>query len=425
MCDKLVGRAVWNSSGLLSFCHCPSPHHPALRAQSIYRKQSCCAYHVSISTSFYIKCTSKSYGGYGSIGIHCHAPEHAYGSKRISLVYNRSIFERISLKLCTAAAERIYVLVFALETLRLTKSVRYYSLLSAELSPGARSGIRHRSLLTPAGTQNHLTNSKHHPVVPVSSTSTMSDVHFVFMEPTQSKSAPHPSLPEAWRAQIAEHLAPADQARIAVVESMLGQLEPPHTLFDCIVSPANSYGIMDGGSVPPTTESDFDYYLSKEFSPPHDIMALTRTAQAAIKDAHFGFAPPGTCTLAPLPPALRTNARFPRCRVLAVCPTMRLPEPVPWHRDLVYNTMWGLLVALEHWNARAAPEERIVHVAMSGLATGIGGIPKMVCARQMVLALKHFWDARSEEGREKWAHRDFPDWTVVIPIAEEVVPEDE
>ncbi|OCH92111.1 macro domain-like protein [Obba rivulosa] len=206
-------------------------------------------------------------------------------------------------------------------------------------------------------------------------------------------------------------LSPQDQARFSVVESKLEDLEPPSSLFDCVVSPANSYGIMDGG---------FDYYLSEALSPDRDIMALTRCAQAAIKERYYGFAPPGTCTLVPLAPELRRNPRFPRCRVLAVCPTMRYPQDVHWHKDLVYNTMWSLLVELEHWNERAAPDEKINRVAMTGLATGVGQISKDVCARQMVLAVKHFLNARSEEGRERWGQRDYPNWEDVLPIAREL-----
>ncbi|PCH37712.1 macro domain-like protein [Wolfiporia cocos MD-104 SS10] len=236
----------------------------------------------------------------------------------------------------------------------------------------------------------------------------MSDVEFVFMEPKQKQAGM--SLVEAWKIQL-KLLPPQDQPRFSVVQSTLDELEPPYSHFDCIVSPANSYGIMDGG---------FDYYLSVALSPPKDIMALTRVAQAAIKARFYGFAPPGTCTLVPLPAVLRQNARFPHCRVLAVCPTMRTPEYVNWHRDLVYNTMWSLLTEVERWNEGASEEERIRKVAMTGLATGIGGVDKEVCARQMVIAIKHFLSARSAEGRKKWAQEDFPHWSDVFPIASEV-----
>ncbi|KAH9913730.1 uncharacterized protein B0H18DRAFT_158211 [Fomitopsis serialis] len=245
---------------------------------------------------------------------------------------------------------------------------------------------------------------------------TMTSVTFVFMEPKQKASSPGPSLNEAWKRHIQELLPSQDQQRFHVVEARLDTLEPPHSEFDCMVSPANSYGIMDGG---------FDYYLSEALSPKGDIMALTRCAQAALKARHFGFAPPGTCTLVPLTPELRQNPRFPRCSVLAVCPTMRYPVDVSWHEDLVYNTMWSLLVEVERWNESVNRGERegesIRKVCMTGLATGVGGVRKEVCARQMILAVKHFLDVTSGEGRKRWAREDFPMWNDVLPIAEDVV----
>ena len=36
---------------------------------------------------------------------------------------------------------------------------------------------------------------------------------------------------------------------ISIVDSKLGELEPPNLTFDCIVSPANSFARFDGGFV--------------------------------------------------------------------------------------------------------------------------------------------------------------------------------
>ena len=55
-----------------------------------------------------------------------------------------------------------------------------------------------------------------------------------------------------------------------------------------------------------------------------------------------------------LPPAL-TAANALGCMSLAVVPTMRIPESVAWHRDLVYECVWNLLSALERWNAGERP----------------------------------------------------------------------
>ncbi|RPD57386.1 hypothetical protein L226DRAFT_161126 [Lentinus tigrinus ALCF2SS1-7] len=63
-----------------------------------------------------------------------------------------------------------------------------------------------------------------------------------------------------------------------------------------------------------------------------------------------------------------------KCRFVALCPTMRTPASVTWHREIVYNCVWSLLVAIDEHNARAANEPegggRIETVVMTGLATG-------------------------------------------------------
>ncbi|KAG6370052.1 hypothetical protein JVT61DRAFT_12573 [Boletus reticuloceps] len=156
----------------------------------------------------------------------------------------------------------------------------------------------------------------------------------------------------------------------------------------------------------------FDYYLSKALSPPGDFLALTRLVQAAIRKRYYGFAPPGSCILVPgLPPNDFA------CKTIAVCPTMRYPENITWHKDIVYNTMWSLLVELEHWNKRVSVEDRINRVVMSGLGTGAGRIPATECARQMALAVKHFLYGRREEGD---GEEDIFSWDKALGLAEEV-----
>ncbi|KZV61915.1 macro domain-like protein [Peniophora sp. CONT] len=165
--------------------------------------------------------------------------------------------------------------------------------------------------------------------------------------------------------------------------------------FDCLVSPANSYGIMDGG---------IDMYISRAFGAGGDILTLSRAVQDDLYKRWYGFAPPTSCTLVRIPSHLR-NTQYPRCGVLAICPTMRIPMNVSWHEDLVYNLMWTLLCELEHWNEEAKEEDKIRKVAIPGLATGIGAYDPEKCARQMVLAVKFFREARSQEGKERLANR--------------------
>ena len=64
-----------------------------------------------------------------------------------------------------------------------------------------------------------------------------------------------PSLCEAWCAEL-DKLPEAVSSRFKVKETRLdpGALAQEFGTFECLVSPANSFGIMDGGSVP-TSES--------------------------------------------------------------------------------------------------------------------------------------------------------------------------
>ncbi|KAI0042803.1 hypothetical protein FA95DRAFT_515267 [Auriscalpium vulgare] len=109
-------------------------------------------------------------------------------------------------------------------------------------------------------------------------------------------------------------------------------------------------------------------------------------------------------------PAASRDPQISGARVLSILPTMRTPQNVSWHRDLVYTCMWSLLVALKRWNEARGPAERIRRVLMTGLATGTGGIVADVCAQQMVLAVKHF-----QQGLP-----DHPRWPDVLPRSREV-----
>ena len=78
---------------------------------------------------------------------------------------------------------------------------------------------------------------------------------------------------------------------------------------------------------------------------------------------------------------------------MAVIPTMRVPDNVAWHKDLVYNCMWSLLCEIAKWNRNRTPnQEPIRTVLTTGLGTGTGGVNYNQCARQMVLAVKHYQD---------------------------------
>ncbi|KAI0648004.1 macro domain-like protein [Trametes meyenii] len=202
-----------------------------------------------------------------------------------------------------------------------------------------------------------------------------------------------PSLCTAWRAALADVLSPVAE-RFAVKEARLDPtaLAREFGRCECVVSPANAFGIMDGG---------YDLALSHAFAIDGDTWALTNAAQATLRDRYRGYLPPGSCALVPLPPALTASNEL-ECTLLAVVPTMRTPEDVSWHVDLVYECMWNLLSALWRWNAgeRPAGAGRVERVLMTGLGTGSGGVSYERCARQIALAALNF--ARGWGERPRW-----------------------
>ncbi|KAL7895557.1 hypothetical protein HDV63DRAFT_406487 [Trichoderma sp. SZMC 28014] len=165
--------------------------------------------------------------------------------------------------------------------------------------------------------------------------------------------------------------------------------------FDLIVSPANSYGRLDGG---------FDDAISRSFSPRDDYLALTRAVQARLYDDWRGFAPPGTCTLLRIPDEFHQRSRNAwGTKYLALCPLMRVPSSVEWDREVVYECTWSLLCAIDKHNRahEREHEHEIRSLLMVPMATGVGGVSPAKWAGQTVLALKHFVDAVEHEA--KWS----------------------
>ncbi|KAJ3501938.1 hypothetical protein NLJ89_g9113 [Agrocybe chaxingu] len=217
-------------------------------------------------------------------------------------------------------------------------------------------------------------------------------------------------LVRAWEKAFKEHNLIARE-NFEFVNSLLHKLPEDKKQFDCIVSPANSYGRLDGS---------FDWYISETLAPPDDFAAVTRITQQVLYARWKGFAPPGTCTLIPL----KDTTCFPNkhsCRFIALCPTMRIPESVTWDREIVYNCVWALLNEITAHNDRVSAaasgqegedSDTIQTVLMSGLATGVGNVSAEKCAKQTALAFKDFYDAL--EHPDKWSTLE---WGTAIEIA--------
>ncbi|PVI02932.1 macro domain-like protein [Periconia macrospinosa] len=200
-----------------------------------------------------------------------------------------------------------------------------------------------------------------------------------------STSSPSPAIPQitilitdpdyatAFTTAAKTHSLPPS-LQITTTHNLLSTL-PANTSFDAIVSPANSYGLMDGG---------FDDALSRAFSPRTDYGALTRVAKRAIYDSHFGFLPPGACAIADLEDARGKEGELKEnpwgCRYLVVLPTMKIPQDVTWDREVVYECVWTMCAAVERHNRRVREEEdggrEIGSLLMTPLATGYGKVSK-------------------------------------------------
>ncbi|MBD2579810.1 macro domain-containing protein [Oscillatoria sp. FACHB-1406] len=137
------------------------------------------------------------------------------------------------------------------------------------------------------------------------------------------------------------------------------------TQYDCLVSPANSFGMMDGG---------MDKAILRFFGD-----SLMIRVQQYILEEYLGEQPVGTSFI------IETNhLKYP---FLAHTPTMRIPMSVAG-TDIPYVAMWAMLLTVRWYNRDK--ERKIESVVCPGLGTGIGRVPYREAARQMALAYDNF-----------------------------------
>jgi O-acetyl-ADP-ribose deacetylase (regulator of RNase III) len=131
---------------------------------------------------------------------------------------------------------------------------------------------------------------------------------------------------------------------------------------DAIVSPANSFGIMDGG---------IDLAIRDQLG-----FSVEKNLQTVIIEHHHGELPVGSAEV------IETNDG--RWRYLIAAPTMRVPEPVPFSIN-AFLAFRAILLAAENFNKRLGKPE-IGSLVCCGLATGVGQLSPNKCAVQMRMA---------------------------------------
>lgn len=122
---------------------------------------------------------------------------------------------------------------------------------------------------------------------------------------------------------------------------------------NCVVSPANSYGYMDGG----IDREYVDFFGSK----------LQMVVQDAIAKRPEGYLPVGA--------AIVISTGNPRIPHMICAPTMVLPQAVP-----SINSYWAMVAVLRTASARP---ELAKNVFCPGLATGVGQVDPSAAAREM------------------------------------------
>jgi O-acetyl-ADP-ribose deacetylase (regulator of RNase III) len=136
--------------------------------------------------------------------------------------------------------------------------------------------------------------------------------------------------------------------------------------FDCMVSAANSFGLMDGG---------VDLAIVQFFG-----YELMDRVQDHVLTHYLGEQPVGTSFI------IETgHAKHP---FLAHTPTMRVPMRIT-RTDNVYRAMWAMLLAVRQHNL-TSKHAMIKTVACPGLGTLTGQMPAGEAARQMAAAYRHF-----------------------------------
>lgn len=148
--------------------------------------------------------------------------------------------------------------------------------------------------------------------------------------------------------------------------------------FDCIVSAANSFGLMDGG-----VDGAITMYFGNQ---------LQERVQKRIIDEYYGEQPVGTSFIIQGKEMRNLDGGN---QYVAHTPTMRVPKDITATEN-VYNAMKAMLAAVDRHNIDfengELPEghNRIETVVCTGLGTFCGKMPFNRAAAEMRLAYYNF-----------------------------------
>lgn len=200
-------------------------------------------------------------------------------------------------------------------------------------------------------------------------------------------------LVSAWQEEMSKELREQSSGTISVT-TYQGYIQNylQANDVDCMVSPANSFGLMDGG---------LDLAISNFYG---GVAKLVPVVRNTLIDECCGQQNVGSCLLVDVKELAQSAQQARKVpRYIAHVPTMRVPKLLNSEDDIVYRCTWALLTTVRKHNMQVARNdhqgghERINSVLCSGFGTGAGHFPAHECARQMVLAVKHFAERSWEQ----------------------------
>ena len=131
--------------------------------------------------------------------------------------------------------------------------------------------------------------------------------------------------------------------------------------IDCVVSPANSFGFMDGS---------LDFVISNKLG-----WQVQNKLQKQIQEKYFGELLVGQ--------AILIETEFNEIPFCISAPTMRVP--------MILKDTVNVYLASKAIFYLLKKESRIKTITISGLGTGVGQIPYDICAKQMKQAYTDIW----------------------------------
>lgn len=165
---------------------------------------------------------------------------------------------------------------------------------------------------------------------------------------------------------------------------------------DAIVSPANSFGFMDGG---------IDAIYSFKFG--WDLQARL---QEYLKKEHYGELPVGQAVIIPT-----NNSDYPW---LISAPTMRIPAVVKYTAN-AFLAFRATLLAIKEFNEERGVDH-IESILCPGLGTAVGQMTPWSCAKQMREAYEAIWLEKPYEPKSiediYYHHREMVTWEKFINI---------